>query len=157
MQFPSWFEGHFDDIEATVIAILNKHCADVSPKPTVKGWFQEGWRDLLPLINVVRVPTIASDDRLIDRTLVHLFVVCETRADSWALSDFVTAVFSAYDRGGIVQVGDRRVDVRSISRVQGPELQVEDSEFAERVIPMSFEVATRKSVKRPDYREVLDP
>lgn len=157
MEFPSWYEGHFDDVEGAVISILKRWLEDVTPKVSVAAWFAVDWRDRMPLISVSRVPGGYPDANNIDTCLLHVWVVAERRSEAWELAEFVRAVFSAYDHGAIVPVGSRNVDVRSIKPAELPHLDIQDSEFLERVIPMSFEVTTRKSRSRPNYREVLQP
>lgn len=156
-QFPTWYEGHFDDIESAVIKILNTWLEDVTPTVTVRGWFPVDWRDLMPLISVARVPGGLPDASNIDGCVVDVWVVTGKRSDSWELAEFVRAVFSAYDHGAVVEVGSRKVDIRSIKPAELPHLDIQDSEFLERVIPMSFQVTTRKAKSRPNYRDVLKP
>ena len=161
--FPDWYEGGADDMEFVVKCLLEKYLDGVSVDvdgvqrtPEVKAWLGEGWRNKLPLICIARVPGGIDEDARFDTGVVQVWVICESRADSWELATFVNEVLRAHDRrGAMVDVGTYRADVRHIKRTAGPELTMDEDALNERVIPMAYEIRMKRRVSLPNYDDIL--
>lgn len=150
--FPSWYEGGFEDMELVVKTILEKHLVGGSPVG-VYAWLPEDWRAEMPLVAIARDPSGVEEDDQHDEGQVQVWCLAASRADAWALAEFVRQVMKAYKRG-VVEVDGRRVPV-SIRRAEGPSLSMDEDAFGERIVPLSFVVKTRARASLPDYEEIL--
>lgn len=153
--FPTWYEGGFPDMEATVKTILEKHLAGSDPAVPVVAWLRDDWRQNLPQIVVARVPGGLPDDSQLDTSDVQVWALAESRADAWAIAECVRQIMKAYCHAGMVDTAEGPVRVHSIEATAGPELSMEDSALNERTIPMTFRVTLRARASLPDYAERL--
>jgi hypothetical protein len=155
MQFPNWYVGGFDDMENTLICLLDNYCSTVQPAPRIVGWVPEDFRAHLPMIVVGRVPGAIDEDPQFDTGVVQVWCVADTRRDAWALAEFVRTILIAFRKGVMVDVGAYRSDIQSIERAEGPQLSMEDERLDERTVPLSFIVKTRRRASLPNYERVL--
>lgn len=155
IDFPDWYDGGFDDLELVVKCLFEKHFDGCSPAIPVYAWLPDTWRDSLPLVCLARVPGAVTEDDQFDTGEVQVFCMADSRSDAWAIAEFVRQIMGAYRKGGMVDVGAYRANVKCIERSEGPQLSMEEDALSERTVPLSFRVTTRRRSSLPDYERVL--
>lgn len=155
MLFPTWYQGGYDDMENTIITLLNKYCSTCTPSPRIVGWVPPDFRANLPMIVVGRVPGAIDEDPQFDTGMIQVWSVANTRKEAWELADFVRTILVAFRRGVLVDVGDHKANIQSIERAEGPQLSMEDDRLDERTVPLSFMVKMRRRANLPNYESVL--
>lgn len=159
--FPDWYQGGFPDRELLVIDLVQRFLDLISPQGKAVTWLPDDFDAQVKAgTTIVRVYRGGMGaDGLWDSAAVQLGVIAATRADSWAVAEYLRQIMRSYEHGGTVQRADGSVSlVDSIVEIGGPQqLPEENPDF--RLVPATFNVECRLPNTVPDYariRESLD-
>ncbi len=153
LTFPEWWDGGFPDIELVCREILKPALAVVTPSPDVVSWLPENYKTYIPIVSVARLPGEPDEDNREDNPQVLVSCICETRADSWELAEYVRQILLSYSKGtSSVPLPNGRVAlVTGVRETEGPMLSPL-SDVDERIVPMTFLISTKRN--STDYARV---
>lgn len=151
--FPNWWDGGFPDTELVVRQLLLPFMELLNPSPDVVAWLPEQYGRNLPLVSVARMPGEADGDVLLDHPQILVSCICETRAESWELNEYVRQILLSYDRGvnSISMPGGKKALITGIRETEGPMLSPL-SDFDERITTASYLISTKRNTT--DYARI---
>lgn len=154
--FPNWYEGGFPDTELLVLDLVQRFLDDLDPQGLAVTWLPDNYAELVdsgaPVVRVYR-GGIASRG-LFDPAAVQLGVIASSRADSWAVMEYLRQILLSFDHGGPVKREDGSVSmIESVSEVVGPQ-QLPELNPDLRLVPATFRIETRRPRELPDYARI---
>ncbi|RJO74171.1 hypothetical protein D5S18_18635 [Nocardia panacis] len=152
--FPTWYSGGFPDTELVVLDLLTPFAKLVTPQITVCTWLPDINALSLPQVGVYRVAGGISDDGQFDHAQLQLDTIAASRADAWAVAEFLRQIMLSYADGGPVRRLDgTTTNVHSVAEVVGPE-QIPEINPDSRLVPMRFQVTLTRLRPIPDYQGI---
>lgn len=153
LTFPDWWDGGFPDVELVARMMLLPWVGLIDPSPDVVAWLPDKYDRSLPIISVARMPGESTPDVLEDIPQVLVTCICETRSQSWELSEFVRQMLLAYSRGtSRIDLPDGQTAlVTGVEETEGPMLSPL-SDFDERITTASYLISTKRN--NTDYVRV---
>lgn len=154
--FPGWYEGGFPDTELLVLDLVQRFLDELDPAGQAVTYLPANYAEIVesgtPLVRVYRGGMASRD--LFDPAAVQLGVIAASRADSWAVMEYLRQVLLSFDHGGPVKREDGSVSmIDSISEVVGPQ-QLPELNPDLRLVPATFRVVTRRPRELPDYTRI---
>nr|WP_305780009.1 hypothetical protein [Nocardia nova] len=108
----------------------------------------------VPVVRVYRGGLNAEG--LWDPAAVQLGVIAQTRADSWAVMEYLRQIMLSYDHGGAVKRADGSItSIATIEEIGGPQL-VPELNPDHRLVPATFNVECRRPRELPDYARIRE-
>ncbi|WP_280393042.1 hypothetical protein [Nocardia wallacei] len=158
VQFPDWYEGGYPDRELVVMDLIQTYLDMCDPAGIACTWLPDGMEDLLaqgiPVVRVYRGGLGA--DGLWDSAAVQLGVIAGTRADSWAVLEYLRQIMLSFDHGGAVRREDGTLTmIASITEMVGPQ-QLPELNPDHRLVPATFNVECRLPRTIPDYAAIRE-
>ncbi|MFI7191478.1 hypothetical protein ACIBQ0_17225 [Nocardia nova] len=103
----------------------------------------------IPVVRVYRGGLNAEG--LWDPAAVQLAVIAQTRADSWAVMEYLRQVMLSFEHGGPVRRADGSITLLSeVTEMNGP-MQIPELNPDHRLVPATFNVECRLPQNIPDY------
>lgn len=160
--FPGWYEGGFPDREEVVMDLVQAFLDLCTPAGTACTYLTAEILSAVdagtPAVRVYR-GGLGADGQW-DAAAVQVAVIAATRADSWAVMEYLRQILLSYERGGLVPRADgSKTAVASITEMVGPQ-QLPEFNPDHRMVPATFHVECRRPTTLPDYaliRESLFP
>lgn len=158
IQFPDWYEGGFPDRELVVMDLVQKYLDLLTPQGLAVTWLPDNYTQLVEngtvVVRVYRGGLNA--DGLWDPAAVQLGVIAQTRADSWAVMEYLRQIMLSYDHGGGVQRADGSVtQIATVAEIGGPQ-QIPELNPDFRLVPATFNVECRRPRELPDYARIRE-
>ncbi|WP_280481620.1 hypothetical protein [Nocardia cyriacigeorgica] len=156
--FPDWWEGGFPDRELVVMDLAQTFLDMLTPQGVAVQWLTKDHTELVdsgvPVVRVYRGGMGA--DGLYDPAAVQLGVIAQTRADSWAVMEYLRQILLSYQRGGYVRREDGSLTaISSVSEIVGPQ-QLPELNPDHRLVPCTFRVECRLPQNLPDYAQIRE-
>lgn len=156
--FPTWWKGGFPDAELVVLDLVQKYLDLLTPKGKAVAWLTADHTALVdsgvPVVRVYR-GGIGSNG-LWDPASVQLGVIAASRADSWAVMEYLRQVMLSFNRGGAVKRADNSIAmIASIEEMVGPQ-QLPELNPDHRLVPATFSVEFRYPRDMPDYAAIRE-
>lgn len=156
--FPAWWKGGFPDAELVVLDLVQKYLDLLTPKGKAVTWLTADHTTLVdsgvPVVRVYR-GGIGSNG-LWDPASVQLGVIAASRADSWAVMEYLRQVMLSFNRGGAVKRADNSITmIASIEEMVGPQ-QLPELNPDHRLVPATFRVELRYPRTMPDYAPIRE-
>src|SRR5690606_31292455 len=108
----------------------------------------------IPVVRVYRGG--GTEHGLFDSAAVQIAVIAATRADSWAVMEYLRQIMLSYERGGPVRREDGSITMlASVDEIVGPQ-QLPELNPDHRLVPATFRVECRYPRTRPDYTAVRE-
>ncbi|WP_440446532.1 phage tail termination protein [Nocardia amamiensis] len=158
VQFPDWYEGGWPDRELVVLDLAQRWLDLLNPPGLAVTWLPDDLNELLDAgCVVVRVYRGGlGADGLIDAAAVQLGVIGQTRADSWAVVEYLRQMLLSYEHGGEVRHEDGSVSyVSFVEEMIGPQ-QLPELNPDHRLVPVTFRVECRLPRGIPDYARIRE-
>ncbi|WP_455749939.1 phage tail termination protein [Nocardia nova] len=151
--FPDWYEGGFPDREEVVMDLVQTYLDLLTPQGKAVTFLTEEDGALvdsgIPVVRVYRGGLNAEG--LWDPAAVQLAVIAQTRADSWAVMEYLRQVMLSFEHGGPVRRADGSITLLSeVTEMNGP-MQIPELNPDHRLVPATFNVECRLPQNIPDY------
>lgn len=156
--FPGWYEGGFPDREELVMDLVQTYLNLCTPAgtactfltPEIVAAVDTG----APAVRVYRGGLGANGQW--DAAAVQVAVIAATRADSWAVMEYLRQVLLSFERGGLVSRADgSKTAVACITEMVGPQ-QIPELNPDHRMVPATFYVEVRRPTTLPDYARIRE-
>lgn len=156
--FPAWYEGGFPDRELVVLDLVQKYLNLCTPAGFACTWLPDDVQTRVaagtPVVRIYRGGM--GSDGLWDAAAVQVGVIAATRADSWAVMEYLRQVLLSFDHGGKVRRADNSITyISSIEEITGPQ-QLPELNPDNRLVPATFRVECRIPRDVPDYARVRE-
>lgn len=156
--FPDWWEGGYPDRELVVLDLVQKYLDLLTPQGLACTWLPDNVTELvdsgIPVVRVYRGG--GTEHGLFDAAAVQIAVIANTRADSWAVMEYLRQIMLSYERGGPVRREDGSITMlASVDEIVGPQ-QLPELNPDHRLVPATFRVECRYPRTRPDYAAVRE-
>ncbi|WP_029932513.1 phage tail termination protein [Nocardia otitidiscaviarum] len=156
--FPAWYEGGFPDSELLVMDLCQTFLDLCTPQGTAVTWISKEHIAMAdagtPIVRVYRSGPGA--DGLWDPAAVQVAVLASTRADSWAVMEYLRQILLSYEHGGLVERADSSTTaVTTITEMVGPQ-QLPELNPDHRMVPATFRVECRRPQSLPDYARIRE-
>lgn len=158
VQFPDWYEGGYPDRELVVMDLVQRFLDLLTPTGLAVTWLPKDMETLLAEGRVVvRVYRGGLGvDGLFDAAAVQLGVIAKTRADSWAVMEYLRQMMLSYKHGGPVRREDGSITHLShVDEMVGPQ-QMPELNPDHRLVPATFRVECRLPRDIPDYAAIRE-
>lgn len=154
IEFPAWYEGGFPDSELVVLDLAQTYLDLLTPAGVAVAWLSGDHTDMVesgtPIVRVFR-GGMAAGTGLFDPAAVQIGVVAKTRADSWAVMEYLRQILLSYERGGPVRRLDGSItQISAVSEIVGPQ-QIPELNRDHRLVPATFSISLRRPQNLPDY------
>lgn len=154
--FPDWYEGGYPDRELLLCDLLQKYLDLCTPTGLACTWLPADYSAQVdagtPMVRVYR-GGLGADGQW-DAAAMQVAVIASTRADSWALLEYLRQILLSFDRGGKVRRADGEINtVTSIGELVGPQ-QIPELNPDFRMVSLTFRVECRRDRHLPDYAAV---
>jgi len=158
VQFPDWYEGGWPDRELVVADLAQRFLDLLTPTGLAVTWLPEDLESLLAegrvVVRVYRGGL--GSDGLYDAAAVQLGVIAETRADSWAVMEYLRQMMLSYEHGGRVRRQDGSItEISYVEEILGPQ-QMPELNPDHRLVPATFRVECRLPRDIPDYAAIRE-
>lgn len=158
ISFPAWYEGGFPDREEVVMDLVQTYLDLLTPQGKAVTFLTQEDGALVesgvPVVRVYRGGLNAEG--LWDPAAVQLGVIAQTRADSWAVMEYLRQIMLSYKHGGSVRRADGSVTLLSeVTEMNGP-IQIPELNPDHRLVPATFNVECRRPADLPDYARVRE-
>jgi hypothetical protein len=156
--FPDWYVGGFPDRELLLCDLLQKFLDLCTPAGLACTWLPDDYREMvddgIPVVRVYR-GGMGADGQW-DAAAMQVAVIAATRADSWALMEYLRQILLSFDCGGKVRRADGEIDtITSIMEMVGPQ-QIPELNPDFRMVPATFRVECRRDRHLPDYAAIRE-
>ncbi|MGY1945338.1 phage tail termination protein [Nocardia asiatica] len=158
VQFPDWYEGGYPDRELVMMDLLQKYLDLLTPQGLAVTWLPDDLEELLGGGRVVASVYRGGlgSDGVFDAAAVQVGVIAATRADSWAVLEYLRQMILSYKRGGPVRREDGSIThISFVEEMVGPQ-QMLDFNPDHRLVPATFRVECRLPRDIPDYAEIRE-
>lgn len=152
--YPAWYGGGFPDIEILMADLFQPLLGGVEvvswlPEPnTYNAQLDAGYGYL----RAFRMGGKINYDQKRDEPKVQLAALTRKRDDSWQLIEFIRQVLDAYQLGGVVP--GTGISLTMAGEVVGPQLVPEIIQD-DRLVPITFELHTKKPKGLKNYRQAM--
>lgn len=156
--FPGWYSGGFPDRELVVLDLVQHYLDMMTPAGLACTWLTQDHTALIDAgTTVVRVYRGGMGaDGLIDAAAIQLGVISSTRADSWAVMEYLRQIMLSFGHGGAVRRADGSLTMlTSIEEIVGPQ-QLPELNPDHRLVPATFRVECRYPRELPDYAAIRE-
>ncbi|MBF6328733.1 hypothetical protein [Nocardia transvalensis] len=153
VQFPAWYRGGWPDRELVVLDLVQTYLDLVTPRGLAVTWLLDEHFALIDSgVTVVRVYRGGLNAvGQWDPAAVQLGVISKTRADSWAVMEYLRQMMLSYSHGGPVRRADGSItEVACIEETGGPQ-QLPELNPDHRLVPATFNVECKLPSDVPDY------
>lgn len=156
--FPAWYTGGFPDRELVVLDLVQSYLDLCTPAGLACTWLPDNYAQLVaggtPVVRIYRGGMGA--DGLWDAAAVQVGVIASTRADSWAVMEYLRQILLSFDHGGKVTRADDSITlISSIEEIVGPQ-QIPELNPDNRLVPATFRVECRIPRDVPDYARIRE-
>lgn len=156
--FPDWYKGGFPDREEVVMDLVQTYLDLLTPQGKAVTFLTQEDGALVdsgvPVVRVYRGGLNAEG--LWDPAAVQLGVIAQTRADSWAVMEYLRQVMLSFEHGGPVRRADGSVTLLSeVTEMSGP-MQIPELNPDHRLVPATFNVECRLPQDIPDYAVIRE-
>lgn len=156
--FPAWYKGGFPDRELVILDLVQGFLDLCTPAGLACTWLPDNYSQLVasgaPVVRIYRGGMGA--DGLWDAAAVQVGVIASTRADSWAVMEYLRQILLSYDHGGLVKrADDTFTSISSIEEIVGPQ-QIPELNPDNRLVPATFRVECRIPRDVPDYARIRE-
>ncbi|MGV9540927.1 phage tail termination protein [Nocardia beijingensis] len=158
VQFPGWWQGGYPDAERVVIDLVQAYLNLLTPQGLAVAWLTSDHTALVdsgvPVVRVYRGGPASNG--LVDPAAVQLGVIAASRANSWAVFEYLRQIMLSFAHGGAVRREDGSLTmINSIVEIVGPQ-QLPELNPDHRLIPGTFRVELRYPRDMPDYAEIRE-
>ncbi|WP_280317298.1 hypothetical protein [Nocardia wallacei] len=156
--FPDWYLGGWPDREEVVMDLVQKYLDLMTPQGVAVTWLLDEHFALVDSgVTVVRVHRGGLNAvGQWDPAAVQLGVISKTRADSWAVLEYLRQMMLSYEHGGPVRRADGSItEIDCIEEIGGPQ-QMPELNPDDRLVPATFNVECRKPSTVPDYAVIRE-
>lgn len=156
--FPDWYEGGWPDSELVTLDLVQKYLDMLTPQGKAVTWLLDDHFALIdsgvPVAWIYRAGP--SAEGIWDPAAIQLSVIAATRADSWAVLEYLRQVLLSFEHGGPVRREDGSItQVASIEEMTGPQ-QLPEENPDHRLVSATFVVECRRPTDLPDYARVRE-
>lgn len=156
--FPAWYEGGFPDRELLMLDLIQSYLDLCTPAGLACTWLPDNYASMVdagtPVVRVYRGGLGA--DGLWDAAAMQVAVIASTRADSWAVLEYLRQILLSFDHGGKVRRADGEINtVTSITEMVGPQ-QIPELNPDFRMVSLTFRVECRRDRHLPDYAAIRE-
>ncbi|MGV9818422.1 phage tail termination protein [Nocardia xishanensis] len=151
--FPDWYEGGYPDRELVMCDLTQRWLDELTPQGLSVTWLPDNLEEVLAegraVVHVYRGGLGAEG--IIDAAAVQLGVITATRADSWAVLEYLRQMLLTYKHGGPVRREDgSTTQISYVEEMIGPQ-QLADYNPDNRLVRGTWRVECRLPRDIPDY------
>ncbi|WP_280454778.1 hypothetical protein [Nocardia brasiliensis] len=158
VQFPDFYEGGWPDRELLMCDLTQRWLDLLTPAGAAYTWLPDDLETQLDAGRVlVRIHRGGlGTEGLYDAAAVQVVTIAATRADSWAVMEYLRQMILSYEHGGAVRREDGTIShISFVEELVGPQ-QIFELDLDERMVPATFRIECRLPTTTPDYARIRE-